>query len=37
MHQADADYEIQVWESLTRWFAKEYLDLDELPTKRKKK
>lgn len=37
MTQETADYEIQVWESLTRWFAKEYLDLDELPTKRKKK
>lgn len=32
-----AAYEIAVWESLTRWFAKEYLDLDELPTKRRKK
>lgn len=32
-----ADYEIAVWESLTRWFAKEFLDLDELPTKRRKK
>lgn len=32
-----AAYEIAVWESLTRWFANEYLDLDELPTKRKKK
>lgn len=37
MSQETADYEIAVWESLTRWFAKEYLDLDELPTKRKKK
>lgn len=35
--QADADYEIQVWESLTRWFLKEYQNLDELPTKRRKK
>lgn len=35
--QDTANYEIAVWESLTRWFAKEYLDLDELPTKRKKK
>lgn len=32
-----ANYEIAVWESLTRWFAKEYLDLDELPTTRRKK
>lgn len=37
MTQETADYELAVWESLTRWFAKEYLDLDELPTKRKKK
>lgn len=37
MTQETADYEIHVWESLTRWFAKEYLDLDELPTRRKKK
>lgn len=37
MNQETADYELAVWESLTRWFAKEYLDLDELPTKRKKK
>lgn len=34
--QETADYEIHVWESLTKWFAKEYLDLDELPTKRRK-
>lgn len=37
MTQETADYEIAVWKSLTRWFAKEYLDMDELPTKRKKK
>lgn len=37
MTQETADYELAVWESLTRWFAKEYLDLDELPTKRRKK
>ena len=37
MTQETADYEIQVWESLTRYFAKEFLGLDELPTKRKKK
>lgn len=37
MTQETADYEIAVWESLTRWFAKEYLDMDELPTKRRKK
>lgn len=37
MHQADADYEIQVWESLTRWFIKEYQGIDELPTKRNRK
>ena len=37
MTQETADYELAVWESLTRWFAKEYLDLDEFPTKRKKK
>lgn len=37
MTQETADYEIAVWESLTRWFAKEYLDLDELPTRRRKK
>lgn len=35
--QETANYEIAVWESLTRWFAKEYLDLDELPTKRRNK
>lgn len=28
MTQETADYEIAVWESLTRWFAKEYLDMD---------
>ena len=32
-----AAYEVAVWESLTRWFAKEYLGLDELPAKRRKK
>lgn len=37
MTQETAEYEIRVWESLTRWFAKEFLELDELPTKRKKK
>ncbi|GEM_PF-5024266 len=37
MTKETADYEIAVWESLTRWFAKEYLDLDELPTTRRKK
>lgn len=37
MTQETADYEIQVWESLTRYVAKEFLGLDELPTKRRKK
>lgn len=37
MTQETADYELAVWENLTRWFAKEYLNLHELPTKRKKK
>ncbi len=37
MHPADADYEISVWESLIRWFIKEYQGLDELPTKRNRK
>jgi len=37
MTQETADYEIMVWEALTRHFAKEYLGLDELPTKRRKK
>lgn len=37
LDQETADYQIAVWESLTRWFAKQYLDLDELPTKRTRK
>lgn len=37
LDEQTAAYELSVWESLTRWFAKEFLELDELPTKRKKK
>lgn len=37
LDQETAQYEIAVWESLTRWFAKEFLGLDELPTKRRKR